>query len=99
MARLFGKTTPTLQAAASSDGAQIDDFLDRRVGTMVCSLKTGVGLVLGIGLMTAVGEAAAQPFVKEEVQESNLDTLCGERVGIVRSSGSIRAWALSLHRS
>jgi len=97
---LFGKTTPTLQAAASSEGEQIDDFLDRRVGTMLCR-RPLLGLPLGIGLMTktAVGEGSAQPFVKEQEQESNLDTLCGERVGIVRSSGSIRAWALSLHRS
>jgi len=47
---------------------------------MVCSLETAVGLVLGIGLMmkAAVGEGSAQPFVKEEEQESNLDALCGE---------------------
>jgi len=57
------KTTPT-QAAASSGGEQIDDFLDRRVGTMGLSLGSAVGLVLGNGLMmnAAVGEGSAQPL-------------------------------------
>jgi hypothetical protein len=58
---MFDKTTPTLGAAASSGGEHIDDFLDRRVGTMVGSFETAVGSVLGIGLMVeaAVGERSA----------------------------------------
>ena len=49
------------RAAASRGGEQIDDFLDRRIGTMVGSLQPAVGSVLGIGLMmeAAVGERSA----------------------------------------
>ena len=54
--------------AASSGGEQIDDFLDRSISTVVGRLVPTVGPVLGIGLMmeAAVGEGAAQPFVKEQ---------------------------------
>ena len=45
----------TVEAAASSGGEQIDDFLDRRIGTMVGSFETAVGSVLGIGLMVKTG--------------------------------------------
>ena len=30
----------------------------------------------------AVGEGSAQPFVKEEEQESDLHAFCGEAVGV-----------------
>ena len=75
------------RAAASSGGEQIDDFLDSHVGTMVGHLETAVGPVLGIGFMmkAAVGKGSAQPFVKEEEQEGNLDALGREAVGIARS--------------
>jgi hypothetical protein len=58
---LFDRTTPTIGAAASSGGEQIDDFLDRGIGTMVGGFETAVGSVLGIGLMVeaAVGERSA----------------------------------------
>ena len=54
--------------AASSGGEQIDDLLDRSISTVVGRLEPTVGPVLGIGLMmeAAVGEGAAQPFVKEQ---------------------------------
>jgi hypothetical protein len=68
---LFDKTTPTLEAAASSGGEQIDDFLDR-------------ASVLGVGSMveSAVGEGSAQSFVKEEEQESNLHAFGREAVRV-----------------
>src|SRR5262249_26053491 len=49
------------EAAASSGGEQIDDLLDRGIGTMVGGLEPAFGSVLGIGLMVeaAVGEGAA----------------------------------------
>jgi hypothetical protein len=58
---LFDRTTPTIEAATSSGGEQIDDFLDRRIGTMICGLEPAVWAVLGIGLMVqaAVGERSA----------------------------------------
>ncbi len=51
---------------------------------MVGGLKAAVGSVLGIGLMVkaAVGKGSTQPLVKEEEQESNLDALCCEAIGV-----------------
>ena len=68
----------------SSGGEQIDDVLDCCIGTMVGDLEAAVGSMSGIGLVmeAAVGEGAAQPFVKEEEQESNLHAFCGEAVGV-----------------
>jgi hypothetical protein len=55
---LFDRTTPTIEAAASSGGEQIDDFLYRRIGTVVGGLEPALGSVLRIGLMVeaAVGQ-------------------------------------------
>ena len=77
--------SPTLALAVSSGGEQIDDLLDCCIGTMVGGLEATVGFMLNIGLMVeaAVGEGPAQPFVKEEEQQSNLDTFCVEAVGVV----------------
>jgi hypothetical protein len=79
-------------AAASSGGEQIDDFLDRCIGTMIGRLEPAIGSALSVGLMveTAVGEGTAQAFVKEEEQESDLDALCREAVGI--------AWSVPLQQ-
>ena len=58
-----------MEAPASSGGDQIDDFLDRCIGTMVGGLEPAFfGSVFGIGLMmeAAVGEGSAQAFVKEQ---------------------------------
>ena len=77
--------SPTLALAVSSGGEQIDDLLDCCIGTMVGGLEATVGSMSKIGLMVeaAVGEGPAQPFVKEEEQQSNLDTFCVEAVGVV----------------
>jgi len=55
---MFDTTTPTLGAAASSGGEQIDDLLDRRIGTMVGGLEAALGAVFGDRLIVerAVGE-------------------------------------------
>ena len=68
----------------SSGDEQIDDVLDCYIGTMVGGLEAAVGSMSSIGLMVeaAVGEGSAQPFVKEEEQESNLHPFCGEAVGV-----------------
>jgi hypothetical protein len=68
----------------SSGGEQIDDVLDCCIGTMVGGLETAFGSMSSIGLMmeAAIGEGSAQPFVKEEEQESNLHAFCGEAVGV-----------------
>jgi hypothetical protein len=74
---LFDKTTPTLQAAASSGAEQIYDFLYCCIGTMAGGLKPAIGLMFGIRLVmeAAVGEGSTQPFVKVEEQEGNLSLL------------------------
>jgi hypothetical protein len=79
-----------MAAAASSGGEQIDDLLDRCIGTMIGRFEPAIGSALSVGLMVeaAVGEETAQALVKEEEQESDLDALCREAVGI--------AWAVSL---
>ena len=53
---------------------------------MVGRLEPAVGSMSGIGLMmkAAVGKGSAQPFVKEEEQESNLDAFGREAVSITR---------------
>ena len=68
----------------SSGSEQIDDVLDCCIGTMVGGLEAAVGSMPRIGLMmeAAVGKGTAQPFVKEEEQESNLYAFCSEAVGI-----------------
>ena len=73
-----------LERAASRGGEQIDDGLDRFVGMVIGRFELAVGSVLGLGLMmkAAVGEGSAQPFVKEQEQESNLHAFRGEAVGI-----------------
>jgi hypothetical protein len=54
---------------------------------MIGRLEPAGGSMSGTGLMmkAAVGERSAQPFVKEEEQESNLDAFGREAVGITRS--------------
>jgi len=73
-----------MEAPASSGSEQIDDFLDRCIGTMVGALEPAIGSVLRVGLVVeaAVGEGTAQALMKEKEQESNLDAFCREAVGI-----------------
>ena len=63
---MFDYTSPTLEAAVSSGGEQIDDFLNCRIGTMVGGLEATAWSMSSIGLVmeAAVGEGPAQPFVK-----------------------------------
>jgi hypothetical protein len=66
----------------SSGGEQIDHFLNCCIGTMVGGLEATAWSMSSIGLVmeAAVGEGPAQPFVKEEEQESNLHAFCREAV-------------------
>src|SRR6516165_593577 len=82
-----------MAAAASSGGEQIDDFLDRCIGTMIGRLEPAIGSPLSVGLVVeaAVGEGTAQALVKEEEQESDLDAFCREAVGI--------AWSVPLQQA
>ena len=76
-----------LEGAASRGGEKIDDSLDRFVGMMVGGFEPAVGSVLGLGLMmkAAAGEGAAQPFMKEEKEQGDLNPFRGEAIGVARS--------------
>jgi len=39
---LFDRTTPRVEAAASSGGEQLDGFLDRRIGSLFGGLERAV---------------------------------------------------------
>jgi hypothetical protein len=69
----------------SSGVKQIDDFLNCGIGTMVGYLEATAWSMSSIGLVmeAAVGEGPAQPFVKEEEQQSNFHAFCREAVGVV----------------
>jgi len=58
--------------------------LDGFVGAVVGGFEPAVRLVTGIWLVVeaAVGEGAAEAFVKEEKEERDLGSLWGEAVGI-----------------
>jgi hypothetical protein len=87
-----------MAAPASSGGEQIDDFLDRCIGTMIGRLEPAIGSALGAGLVVeaAVGEGTAQALVKEEEQESDVDAFCREAVGIAWSVPLQQAMSLEL---
>src|SRR5215475_5294126 len=87
-----------MEAPASSGSDQIDDFLDRCIGTMVGGLEPAIWSVLRVGLVVeaAVGEGTAQALMKEQEQESNLDAFCREAVGIARSVPLQQAVSLEL---
>src|SRR5215471_18561117 len=83
---------------ASSGGEQVDDFLDRCIGTMIGRLEPAIGSALRIGPMVeaTVGGRTAQALMKEEEQQSNLDAFCREAVGIVSSVPLQQAVSLEL---
>ena len=68
----------------SSGGEQIDDVLNRLVRFMVGGFQFAVGAVSGMGLMmeAAVGEGATEAFVEKPKQESDIEALGGEAVGV-----------------
>ena len=76
-----------LERAASRGGEQIDDGLDRFVGMVIGRFELAVGSVLGLGLMmkAAVGEGSAQPFMKEEKEQGDLNPFRREAIGVAGS--------------
>ena len=70
-----------------SGGKQIDDLLDGFVGAVICGFQFARRLVTGDRpvVEAAVGEWTAEPFVKEEKQQRNLDAFWGEAVGVAGS--------------
>ena len=59
-------------------------MLDGSVGTVIGGFEAAVGLVAGVGLVVeaAVGEGAAEAFVKEEEEQCDLASFWSEPVGI-----------------
>ena len=66
------------------------------VGAMVGGFELAGRLVMGVRAVVkaAVGKRAAEPFVKEQEQESDLDALCGELVGVPRAIARQQSMAL-----
>jgi len=54
------------------------------VGAVVGGFELAGRLVLGVGAVVeaAIGERAAQPFVKEQKEQPNLNPFGGEMVGV-----------------
>jgi hypothetical protein len=65
-------------------GKEINDLLDGSVGAVIGGFEAAMRLVAGVGLVVeaAVGEGAAEAFVKEEEEQRDLASLWGETVGI-----------------
>src|SRR6202047_573505 len=70
-----------------SGGEQIDDLLDGFVGAVVGGFELAGRLVMDVRAVVkvAVGERAAEPFVKEQEEQGDLDPFWGETVGVAGS--------------
>ena len=66
---------------------EIDDLLNRAVRLVIGRLEFGVGAMCGVGFVmkAAVGQRSAKPFMKEEKQQSDLDTFGGEAITVAGS--------------
>ena len=55
---------------------------------MVSGFEFAVGAVRWVGLVveTAVGQRSTEAFVKEQKEQRDLDTFCGEPVSVPRSA-------------
>jgi hypothetical protein len=62
----------------------MNDVLDGFVALMIGGFEFAVGLALPAGFVMeeAVGEGVAEALVEEQEQELNLDTFCGQTVGV-----------------
>jgi hypothetical protein len=81
--RMCNKNGATLGRRPRHAAASIWIALSANVG----GLEAAVGSVLGLGLMmeAAVGEGSAQPFMKEEKEQGDLNSFRGEAVGVAGS--------------
>ena len=70
-----------------SGGKEIDDLLNGFVGAMVGDFELAGRLVMGVRAVVkaAVGERAAEPFVKEQEEQGDLNPFWGEAVGVAGS--------------
>src|SRR5580700_2087809 len=74
-------------AAQRSGGKEIDDLLNGSVGAMVGGFELADRLVMGVRAVVkaAVGERAAEPFVKEQEEQGDVNPFWGETVGVAGS--------------
>src|ERR1700730_6741751 len=74
-------------AAQRLGGKEIDDLLNGFVGAMVGGFELSGRLVMGVGAVVkaAVGERAAEPFVKEQEEQGDLNPFWRETVGVAGS--------------
>ena len=68
----------------SCSSKQGNDILDSLVGFVIRGLQFAVGPVIRVWpvMKTAVGQRTTQAFVKKQEQESYLDSLRGELIGV-----------------
>ena len=84
--RIVDKKSSTI-AAQRSGGKEIDDLLNGFVGAMVGGFELAGWLVMGVRAVVevAVGKRAAEPFVKEQEEQGDLNPFWGETVGVAGS--------------
>jgi len=73
-------------------------LLDGFVGAVVCGFELADRLVMGVGAVVeaAVGERAAEAFVKEQKEQCNLNPLGGKTVGVAGAVTLQQPMALQL---
>jgi hypothetical protein len=83
VSRIVDKKSSTI-AARRSGGKEIDDLLNGFVGAMVGGFELAGRLVMGVRAVVeaAVGERAAEPFVKEQEKQGDVNPFWGETVGV-----------------
>src|SRR6202007_3443109 len=81
--RIADKKSSTI-GAERSGGKEIDDLLNGVVGAMIGGFELAGRLVMGVRAVVkaAVGERAAEPFVKEQEEQGDLNAFGGETVGV-----------------
>src|SRR5437588_11449518 len=74
-------------AAERSGGKEIDDLLNGFVGAMIGGFELAGRLVMGVRAVVkaAVGKGPAEPFVKEQEEQGDLNPFWGETVGVAGS--------------
>jgi hypothetical protein len=72
------------EAAGSGNSEELDDILDRTVSLVIGGFEFALGPMGRVGsvMETAVSKRAAQAFVEEQEQQSNLDAFGGEAIGV-----------------
>jgi len=75
------------RSGEGSGGEEVDYVLNGFVGAVVGGFEFAGWLVSGVGpvVKAAVGEGSAEPFVKEQKEQRDLDAFWREPVGVARA--------------